>query len=691
MQNPKLAAALEAAAKGFRVFPVAANSKIPAVKDWPGLATTDPSAIGTWWRTDPDFNIGIATGNGLVVVDVDTKRGAPGAESLDMLDALGFPESLRVATPSGGTHVYLRSDTPQRNRVRSVSGFPGVDIRGERGYVVGPGSTIDGKAYSVVGGTPSAPAVAPTWFIDILGEQSSHIPPSDAPLTEIDKPENIARAAQWLVERAPVATLGDGSNNTTYSVAAEMRARGLSEQTALGLLLDHWNGSKSNPPWPPEKLAVVVQHAFQYGQGAPGYKTAAGEFGALDIDVGEAPRGVGIAEAHDSLEPTEKAAEATLRAKPYAFVDPVAIPRREWLYGRHLMRKFVSVTVAPGGVGKSSLVIAEALAMVSGKPLLGAATRPLRVWYWNLEDPYDELQRRVQAAIQHFGLTPEDIEGRLFVNSGRESPLRIAALDKQGGARILRPIVDTFTAEMIALGIDVAAIDPFVSSHQIPENDTNGMDLVAKAWGTVADRANAAIGLVHHTRKQGGDEVTVESARGAKALTDAARDVRVLNRMSKEDGAKAGIENHRLYFRTYSDKANMAPPADHSDWFKLESVALANGDNVGVVVPWTWPDPFESITKQDVLRVQAATAAREYRESVQSKEWIGYLIAEVTGLDLSEPAEKQKVKAILREWLDKGWLKIQRARSEKGKDYPIVVAGKRLQETDFEPVEGVEN
>lgn len=681
MQNPKLAAALEAAAKGFRVFPVKANSKIPALKDWPDKATDDRRRIESWWNLDPDFNIGIATGHGLLVVDADTKDNRPGGDSLDMLDMIGLPASYRVATPSGGTHVYLKTDGPQRNRADTIVGYPGIDIRGDRGYVLGPGSTIDGRAYSV---TTHAETVtpAPEWFLEALGAPPEHTPHSGQPLTDLDQPQNVARATEWLAERAPQAIQGAGGDDTTYQVACRMREFALSQQAALDLMLEHWNETKASPPWQPDDLEAKIGNAYAYATGGWGSATAAGEFGALDIDVGEAP---GRA---DSLEQPEKAAEQpAIHAKPYAFVEPSAIPRRDWLYGRHLIRKFVSVTVAPGGVGKSSLVIAEALAMVSGKPLLGIETKPLRVWYWNLEDPYDELQRRVQAAIQHYGLTQEDIGGRLFVNSGRESPLRIAALDKQGTARILRPIVDGFSAEMAAMAIDVASIDPFVSSHQIPENDNNGMDLVTKEWGSVADRANAAIGLIHHTRKMGGEETTADSARGGKAIVDAAREARVLNRMSKEDAAKAGIDNHRLYFRTYSDKANMAPPADHSDWFKLESVALGNGDEVGVVVPWSWPDPFETITQQDVLRVQAAVAEREYRESVQSKDWIGYLIADVTGLDPSEAAEKQKIKSIVREWLEKGWLKVTKIRDEKGKDRPVVVAGKRLQEGEFDVVD----
>ena len=69
-----------------------------------------------------------------------------------MLDMLGLPDSLRVDTPSGGRHVYLTSAKPHRNRVGTIPGFPGLDVRAEGGYVVGPGSTIDGATYTASGG-----------------------------------------------------------------------------------------------------------------------------------------------------------------------------------------------------------------------------------------------------------------------------------------------------------------------------------------------------------------------------------------------------------------------------------------------------------------------------------------------------------------------------------------------------------
>lgn len=118
---------------------------------------------------------------------------------------------------------------------------------------------------------------------------------------------------------------------------------------------------------------------------------------------------------------------------PFVWRDPATLEPRPWLYGRHLLRRQVSVTVAPGGLGKSSLLIAEALAMVSGRPILrDPTTAPLRVWILNLEDPRDELERRVTAAMLHHGVGAEEIEGRLFLDTGRDRPLCTAVQSREG-------------------------------------------------------------------------------------------------------------------------------------------------------------------------------------------------------------------------------------------------------------------
>ena len=105
---------------------------------------------------------------------------------------------------------------------------------------------------------------------------------------------------------------------------------------------------------------------------------------------------------------------------PFKHRDLATFPRREFIYGRLYIRQFLSATVAPGGVGKSALAIAESVAMASGRDLLGVTpVRALRVWYWNGEDPAEEIQRRVEAVCLHFDIDPKEIEGRLFMIRAR--------------------------------------------------------------------------------------------------------------------------------------------------------------------------------------------------------------------------------------------------------------------------------
>src|SRR5262249_21140314 len=90
---------------------------------------------------------------------------------------------------------------------------------------------------------------------------------------------------------------------------------------------------------------------------------------------------------------------------PFVWRHPAVIPRRPFLYGRHLIRGFLSRTVARAGTGKTSLTIADAVAMASGRNLVGAAPAgPLNVWIINLEDPLEEADRRIHATLAHYGI-----------------------------------------------------------------------------------------------------------------------------------------------------------------------------------------------------------------------------------------------------------------------------------------------
>jgi hypothetical protein len=146
----KLDHALDHARRGFDVFPLIPNTKLPAIKNWPNEATQDPAKIRQWWAQWPDANIGICTTN-LLVVDIDTRNG--GHETFAALSTvqglLGneFPPTAEARTPSGGRHLFYR--LPPHTHVQGGTGKlgPGVDVKSYGGQVVGAGSTIDGGAY----------------------------------------------------------------------------------------------------------------------------------------------------------------------------------------------------------------------------------------------------------------------------------------------------------------------------------------------------------------------------------------------------------------------------------------------------------------------------------------------------------------------------------------------------------------
>lgn len=368
-------------------------------------------------------------------------------------------------------------------------------------------------------------------------------------------------------------------------------------------------------------------------------------------------------------------------ARPFELVPEDQIPARDWVYGRHLIRRFVSATVAAGGVGKSSLTFVEAMAMATGKPLLGVTVnRPLRVWVWCLEDPREELDRRFAAIAKHYKITGDDIGGRLFLNSGRDTPLCVARQESKTGAIIVEPDMAEIENQIISLKIDVLLVDPFVASHQVSENDNVAINAVMRQWVLVAERCNVAIELIHHTRKNGDGEVTAETSRGAKALTDATRDTRVINQMSEAEAAKFGVENRRLHFRAYSDKANLAPPAEHSDWYMLENVTLANGplggdgDHVGVATKWEVPGPFHKVSRETIDAILTAIdlgiidddgkqTGIPYGESSRggSKRWVGNVIMDHTSM------EEEEARRAVASWVQSGVLTVEEVTIQRKK------------------------
>lgn len=214
--SPLLSAALQAAERGWHVFPLRPADKRPALhgeavcpligdcagghRKWEDRATIDPDRIRRAWADRP-FNIGIATGpSGLVVIDLDmpkqksstgTPSGVTTFTALCERAGQAVPTTYRTRTASGGHHLYFTAPPGIRLGNTASTLAPLVDTRAWGGYVVAAGSTTPPGPYEVTDPTPIVPL--PDWLLSLL--TSSRPAPAGPLVAPVVSGTRAARAA----------------------------------------------------------------------------------------------------------------------------------------------------------------------------------------------------------------------------------------------------------------------------------------------------------------------------------------------------------------------------------------------------------------------------------------------------------------------------------------------------------------
>jgi predicted P-loop ATPase len=249
---PLARAAAQYAAKGYRVFPLEPRGKTPLdlcdgcqarlpardketdektcrkcglVHSGPRglyLATTDAEQVARWWRAIPDANIGIATGNGLLVLDID---GETGAASLASLIDLYGPLPLTPTQKTGkGRHYLFRVETPIKNSASKIAA--GIDTRGDGGYIVGgPSIHPSGEPYAWdEDARPSRIDLAPCpqWILDKLAPKISERAAVQQPAPTDADPATLSKYAASALDAEfdRVSSAGKGTRNATLNTAA---------------------------------------------------------------------------------------------------------------------------------------------------------------------------------------------------------------------------------------------------------------------------------------------------------------------------------------------------------------------------------------------------------------------------------------------------------------------------------------
>lgn len=282
--NPFRAAALAAAERGWRVFPVAPAGKTPAISGWQERATSDPRQIYRWWRGNTAMNIGIATGrSGLVVVDLDQGRGhvppdrfagaRDGRDALAMLAAetgAALPAHTYTVSTPGGRHLYFRA--PVGVELRNTAGTVGwrIDTRAHGGYVVGAGSIRPDGSYRVMRDGPVAEL--PGWLVRALIPPP---PPVLGPPREL--PTVLAGAYVSAIvasEARQVAGARTGTRHRTLLKAARTLGRlvgggELAEADAWRALLDAATGHVGVDGCTAAEVRRTISDGLAFGKQLP--------------------------------------------------------------------------------------------------------------------------------------------------------------------------------------------------------------------------------------------------------------------------------------------------------------------------------------------------------------------------------------------------------------------------------------
>lgn len=445
--------ALAWARRGFPVFPLREGGKKPLIEDWQRLATSDPETIRQVWGKRR-FNVGVLP-RGHIVVDIDDKNGKTG--SLDW-ELFGYPDdTLTVETPSGGRHLYYRSDHPTRQSPLTRS----IDIRaGDLGYAIAPGSMVDGKPYTLLADKPVADAP------ETLAAHCHRKVVERADLdVELDTEEAEQRARDWLEQRAP-AVEGEHGDLWTYKTACGVIDLGISAELCFDLMLD-WN-DRCSPPWELEALQEKVDSAWRNRLNPVGSQSIEADFGSVLIPAPE-------------LKPV-------VRPKFLWLGDKSLDLSQQWLIYNRFPKVGTAALVGPSNGGKTFLALDLGACLGSGAPWLGSTSDERVGTIILTAEGIGGLPARMAGYDEHGPVVATTV--RLIKdnpNEVTETLQEAAALLRAKGVRVGLIVLDTLTASGLLEN----------------ENDNSEIGRALNYLEQMAMAFQCLVLVTHHPPKQG--------------------------------------------------------------------------------------------------------------------------------------------------------------------------------------------
>jgi hypothetical protein len=546
--SPLLAAALDYARRGFSVIPLRARSKKPALPSWKEYqsrrATEDE--IRAWWHSSPQANVGVVTGaiSGIVVLDID---GEEGIKSLALL-----PESQLLKTPTvktgKGCHAYFRHPGGSvRNFARKL---PGLDLRGDGGFVVAPPSIHEsGAEYAFWEGFgPELPICEPpTSLMQLIvcdRERASAqvLDFSTAPAQRA----SAAPLARYIIEAIDrevgrVTAADDGTRNDTLNKAAFSLGQLVGAgQISRGDVERRLFQAATRAGLAELEARRTIESGLTDGVAQPrdlsGVGTGREREGAVTFSSGGAAAAVARA-GQPAIAP------ATPRGQPAACdvgdfrldrLTAGAPPARRWLVRGALPLGVTSVLFGPGGVGKS-MVVLDLGVKVATRQAFGPISDPVSFLglvtpdaagaaiYITLEDDTEEIHRRADAIDPHRARD----DAPFYVFAGLDIPGFDPTLVRQEGKGAiltsfategLEQMMETVAANA-GVPVRFIALDPAGDLLNGSEDDAAVVKPLMRRLREIAARHGCSVLLVGHTGKGqlDGDKVGERGMRGSSA------------------------------------------------------------------------------------------------------------------------------------------------------------------------------
>ncbi len=241
--------ALAYLAEGLSVIPVSPSAKIP-LTSWKQYQKRLPTKdeVTEWWKQYPEANIGIVTGkiSNVIVIDIDPRHGGSDKAFKEII-------TPKVKTGGDGQHVYFLFEPGFQN---ATSIQPGIDVRGEGGYVVAPFSIhASGNYYEWIVGLEIPLAPLPAFVKDWIKQQKK----------TKGSETNQGEKTKSKFDTSILDGVAEGErNNAAATLAGKLLstfAKSEWDTTVWKMLLD-WN-KKNKPPLEETELKQVFESIKQ--------------------------------------------------------------------------------------------------------------------------------------------------------------------------------------------------------------------------------------------------------------------------------------------------------------------------------------------------------------------------------------------------------------------------------------------